>query len=407
MLSGEKHEDAFNIFAGSDATVFYFFLMLILSCGGENQATKEIPAQIENPVEETMLTTITLTEKAVQRLGIETDVAELKNLPGIVKSGGEVIAVPGHEAVVTAPISGTVFFAENNVSISAGMVVKKGQDIMRLSVMPSGNDLFLAREDMGAKETDYRVLLDKYRRSEQLLAEKAISEKAFQAVEAELANVQAALNSAKARLQVLDGSMNSTEGNLATLSIQSPIDGILQKISVASGQRITMSTPLFAVSGQNPVWIRVPVYVGDLQKIDMNRPAILHPMGDTVPGEMISVSPVQGPPLSDPVNASSELFFEVNNENRRFRIGDKVMVSLPKKTSGENIVIPFSAVVYDMHGGSWLYVKLSTLTYNRRRIEISHVIGSDAVIARGVIAGEEVVTAGVAELYGTEFGGEK
>ncbi|MFC1509517.1 efflux RND transporter periplasmic adaptor subunit, partial [Candidatus Omnitrophota bacterium] len=288
---------------------FLLFLMLILSCGGENQTTKEIPAQIENPVEETMLSTITLTESAEQRLGIETAVAELKNLPGIIKSGGEVIAVPGQEAVVTAPISGTIFYAEKNVSISAGMVVKKGQDIMRLLVMPSENDLFLAREDIGVKETAYRVMLDKYTRSEQLLEDKAISEKVFQAVEVELANVQAALKSAKARLQVLDGSWNSTKGNLATLSIQSPIDGVLHEISAASGQRVTMSTPLFVVSGQNPVWIRVTVYVGDVQKIDMNHPAILHPLGDTVPGEMISVSPVQGPPLSDPVSASSELFF--------------------------------------------------------------------------------------------------
>jgi len=386
---------------------FLFFLMVLLSCGGENPAPKEIPAQIENPVEETMLTTITLSESAEQRLGIETAVAELKNLPGIVKSGGEVIAVPGHEAVVTAPVSGTVFYAENNPSISAGMVVKKGQDIMRLLVMPSENDLFLAREDIGVKETDYRVILDKYKRSEQLLADKAISEKAFQAVEAELANAQAALNSAKARLQVLNGSRNSTEGNLATLAIQSPIDGILQNISAASGQRVTMSTPLFAVSGQNPVWIRVPVYVGDLQKIDIKQPAILHPMGETVPGEVISVNPVPGPPLSDPVSASSELFYELNNANRRFRIGEKVMVSLPQKTSGDNVVIPFPAVVYDMYGGSWVYVKLSSLTYTRRRIEIIHVIDGNVVVAKGVIAGEEIVTAGVAELFGTEFGGGK
>ena len=83
------------------------------------------------------------------------------------------------------------------------------------------------------------------------------------------------------------------------------------------------------------------------------------------------------------------------------------MVSLPQKTSGDNVVIPFPAVVYDMYGGSWVYVKQSSLTYTRRRVEIRHVIDGNAIITRGMIAGEEVVTAGVAELYGTEFGGEK
>jgi len=60
-----------------------------------------------------------------------------------------------------------------------------------------------------------------------------------------------------------------------------------------------------------------------------------------------------------------------------------------------------------MYGGSWVYVKLSSLTYTRRRIEIIHVIDGNVVVAKGVIAGEEIVTAGVAELFGTEFGGGK
>jgi multidrug efflux pump subunit AcrA (membrane-fusion protein) len=40
----------------------------------------------------------------------------------------------------------------------------------------------------------------------------------------------------------------------------------------------------------------------------------------------------------------------------------------------------------------------------RRRVEIGRHAGDRAVIRRGLTAGVKVVTAGAAELFGTEFG---
>ena len=70
-------------------------------------------------------------------------------------------------------------------------------------------------------------------------------------------------------------------------------------------------------------------------------------------------------------------------------------------------VVPWSAVLYDFHGGTWVYVKTADRTYSRERVIVRHVTGDTAVLDEGPPAGREVVTAGAAELFGTETGFSK
>ena len=53
---------------------------------------------------------------------------------------------------------------------------------------------------------------------------------------------------------------------------------------------------------------------------------------------------------------------------------------------------------------SWVYERISDLSFARRRIAVSRVIGTWAVITRGPDKDVPVVTAGVPELAGVEFG---
>jgi hypothetical protein len=51
-----------------------------------------------------------------------------------------------------------------------------------------------------------------------------------------------------------------------------------------------------------------------------------------------------------------------------------------------------------------VYEDLGSNAYARRRVQIARHAGDRAVIARGINEGAKVVTAGAAELFGTEFG---
>jgi hypothetical protein len=86
------------------------------------------------------------------------------------------------------------------------------------------------------------------------------------------------------------------------------------------------------------------------------------------------------------------------------RSGERVAVEIPdSESTRESLVLPFSAVLHDIHGGQWVYTRTSERTYSRQRVQVARVVGPDAVLASGPPAGTPVVTDGAAELFGTEF----
>jgi len=79
-------------------------------------------------------------------------------------------------------------------------------------------------------------------------------------------------------------------------------------------------------------------------------------------------------------------------------------VTLAERATEESLVVPWSAILHDTTGGAWVYENIAPQQYARRRVEVRRVVNSRAVLARGPAVGTKVVTAGAAELFGTEFG---
>jgi cobalt-zinc-cadmium efflux system membrane fusion protein len=386
------------------------FLIIFPECGSRNKDKEgqEKPAEVLNQVNENTLTRISLTPEAESRLGIKTWKVELRELPKIMRIGGEVIVPPGREVKVIAPAAGTVTGTTNGYFPDAGSFVKKGQEVMRLIVIPPETSIISAREDVRVKQKEYEVVLAEAERAEKLLANKAISEKAYEATRARLVNAEASLNAARGRLNLYEGKNPDTavEG-LSVFNLESPVNGVIQNINVSSQQTIAASTIMFEVSPIDIFWLRVPVYSGDLNKIDRGRKAIISIMSDETSLPAIYATPVRGPLRSDAASASSDLYYEIDNKNGTFRSGQKVSVTLILKSTENGLVVPYSSIIYDMYGGNWIYVKSGPLVYTRTRVEVSHVSDTLVVLTRGVKPGDEVVYEGAAELYGTEFGGGK
>ena len=67
-------------------------------------------------------------------------------------------------------------------------------------------------------------------------------------------------------------------------------------------------------------------------------------------------------------------------------------------------VVPYSAVIYDKHGNTWVYTNPETRVYIRHKINIIDIEGDKAFLSEGPPVGTNVVKIGAAELYGAEFG---
>lgn len=357
-------------------------------------------AKVENAVKETDLATVKLSPRAEQRLGVTTSPVAIESVAEARTFAGEITLPPDRTISVSAPLGGTLL---SDAPPSVGMFVRKGQVVFRLTpLLAPERDL---RVQLDRDVTNARTRVDaarvRFNRAEQLLRDRAGSEKAVEQAREELNVAENDLKTARARLERYDKAPIS--GDVA-VTVAAPRDGVIQKLFVSPGQTVTGGAPLFDVVNLAVVWIRVPVYVGDLNAIHRNQTARVRMLNDPLGAPSRVARPVNAPPTANPANDTADLYFELANTDGSLRPGQKMSVTLLEKASAESLVVPWSAVLHDIHGGTWVYENTAPHEYVRRRVEVRRVVDSRAVLARGPALGAKVVTAGAAEIFGTEFG---
>jgi hypothetical protein len=148
--------------------------------------------------------------------------------------------------------------------------------------------------------------------------------------------------------------------------------------------------------------VRVPVYAGELGEIDRTAPASVSPLAGK--GPALDAPPAAAPPTANPLARTVDLFYSLDNRAAGYSPGHGVAVALPLEGETESLVVPTSAILYDIHGGTWVYVAEGEDVFARRRVVTRWTKGTEAVLASGPAAGTKVVTAGAAELFGAEAG---
>ena len=75
--------------------------------------------------------------------------------------------------------------------------------------------------------------------------------------------------------------------------------------------------------------------------------------------------------------------------------------------NGTKRVVPYAAIIYGVHGETWAYTRdlgENPLIFMRIPLTVERIEGDVAILAEGPEPGVEVITVGVAELYGTDTG---
>jgi len=86
------------------------------------------------------------------------------------------------------------------------------------------------------------------------------------------------------------------------------------------------------------------------------------------------------------------------------RLGIKIAEVRSKDDTLE--VVPYSAVIYDKHGNTWLYTNPKPFEFVRQLVIVDHIDGDLAFLKQGPPAKTDVVSVGVVELSGIELGVE-
>lgn len=301
------------------------------------------PARVVNPRPETDLTRIEVSPEAERRLGLRVGVLEQRSLQRTRVLGGEVVGA--------SPAGGRN---------SRAFVMQAPSDPVQ-----AAKDLVAAEGEVQGATVDVETATVELKRAQKILTGGAGSARAVDEASAKLAAARARLEASQRRRDML-----------------------------------TMGTQ----GAPTLLWVRVPVYAGDVPRLAADASARVTRLGQEATRAPMEAKPAAGPPSANPAAATVDLYFQLQAVDEGLRPGEKVDVALRLRDAEQTAIVPWSAVLYDVHGGEWIYEQTAPQTFVRRRVQVSFVSDGFAALANGPPPGTQVVIEGAAELFSTEFG---
>lgn len=315
-------------------------LLTIAGCSGEAKHEAVKAAKVEPVAHESELMKITLTADAERRLGIAVATVGAGEKRDVIATHGEIVVPP---------------------AASGGVPITAATDLMTLA----GNQA-RADGDVARAAAQARVAQINAQRAEALVQEQA-------------------------------GSIKVRDDALAAAAVAQA------DLAAARAQRRLLGTSVAALGNQGRLWVRVPVLAADVARVDRGAAAQIKSLGDGRGG--VAGRPVAAPPSSNAPAGSIDLYYAIPSAGG-MRVGERVAVELPATGGGvaRGLTVPTSAILHDAYGGEWIYARIAPRVYERRRIQVASISGGTALLAMGLKPGDQAVTAGAAELFGTEFG---
>jgi hypothetical protein len=106
------------------------------------------------------------------------------------------------------------------------------------------------------------------------------------------------------------------------------------------------------------------------------------------------------PSTLEPIEGSDALRVILTSE-----AAERIQLETAAVAAGaDGSVVPEAAIWIDVEGREWVYTSPEPLTYVRAEVHVERYVDGTAVLSQGPPTGTMVVSVGVAELIGSEFG---
>ena len=307
---------------------------------------------------------------------VETAVARRETLSSTVRAVGTLEADARVE--VRPELDGHV----TAIEFEEGQEVREGQVLVRLDQDKLRAQAGAARAAVKRARTTASNLERRLARNDSLLAAGAISEQAYDDLEAEYESAEAALDESEANLEL-------AEQRLEDATIRAPFGGRVGAREFHLGDYVQLGQTLFTVVDDDPLEVQFSVPERYLGRLEVGSPVRVTVRSDPerpVTGEVSFVSP-----YVDPSTRTVELKARVPNPASELRAGQFASVVLELE-SRQGVVVPEAAVVprqdrrlvYVVRGG----------TARERTVRLGQRSRGSVELLSGASAGDTVVVAG-------------
>ena len=124
-------------------------------------------------------------------------------------------------------------------------------------------------------------------------------------------------------------------------------------------------------------------------------------------GSTATVAAAEKPYKLVPVEGSEFQLVTLTEKAAQRLLLETNKVSEEQIASAKRLVVPYSALIYGLHGENWVYVSPQPLSFQRAVVNVDYIEGDKVILVDGPAVGTEIATVGVAELYGADTGVKK
>ncbi|MHC4563885.1 MAG: hypothetical protein ACYS8X_14095 [Planctomycetota bacterium] len=170
----------------------------------------------------------------------------------------------------------------------------------------------------------------------------------------------------------------------------------------------TFGGEVMETSADGGAMVMVSLTADELGLIDPNGPVSVFPLGDDDEedddDEGFEAEWDEMPGMDDDEDGVTKaVYYSVAGAD--LATGQRLMVEVSLMgDEGSRLVVPFSSLIYDIYGDTWVYTNPESRNFLRVPVVVDFIQGEKVVLVDGPAAGTTLVTVGVAELHGADTG---
>ncbi len=303
----------------------------------------------------------------------------------------QIRAVGNVEAYATVSVKSQVTGVLNQAHFKEGQDVKKGQLLFTIDPRPLEAALKQAEANLARDSAQLRNTREQVRRYAELVEKQYVSREQYDQIKTNADAAEAVVNADKAAVE-------NAKVQLSYCYIYSPVNGRVGSLLVNEGNlvRVNDGAPLVVINQVNPIFVTFAVpeqHLADLKS---------HSAKGALSVEA-SFASDEGRPergkldfIDNAVDRSTgtvKLKGVFANTERRLWPGQFVNVALTLATQSDLVVIPSEAIQVGQEGQHVFVVKEDNRV-EMRPVTLARTNEGEAVISKGLSAGEQVVREG-------------
>ena len=333
---------------------------------------------------------VSLVPEAVERAGIVVKPVAGSPSAGAIRLPGRVEANAYRQVAATSLVSGRI----TRVSAELGATVRRGQSLAQIyspQLSETQTKYVSAKAALDAHDRELQ-------RTQKLVDIGAASRQELERIHAEHAAQTAAVQSARAELELLGATGDAIDAltggrREATATVAAPIDGTVTERLANVGLNVDPATRLFTVVDLSTVWIVADVYEKDFSRVRVGAETTI--TTPAYPGLLLRARVSYIDPQLSSETRTARLRVEVPNRSGELRLGMYADVVVAGAGEETRPTIPRSAI---QNVGNRTVVYLvdakAPATFVEREVHIGETLDDDVAVLTGIGVGDMVVTEG-------------